>query len=131
MTDSTGTVVWAADYKPFGEATITVSTVTNNLRFPGEYSDAETGLHYNYISDHNPAVGRFIEADPIGIKKVKNHLYARVGNMPTRFVDPYGLETEVTIWQPVGWGQSSFGHVSTNINGTTYSFGPDGSNANE
>jgi hypothetical protein len=29
MTDSSGTVVWSADYKPFGEATITVSTITN------------------------------------------------------------------------------------------------------
>jgi hypothetical protein len=41
LTDSNGTVVWAADYKPFGEATI-----TNNLRFPGQYYDAETGLNY-------------------------------------------------------------------------------------
>jgi uncharacterized protein RhaS with RHS repeats len=48
MTDSSGTVVWAADYKPFGEVTITVSTITNNLRFPGQYYDAETGLNYNY-----------------------------------------------------------------------------------
>jgi uncharacterized protein RhaS with RHS repeats len=33
MTDSTGAVIWSADYKPFGKATITVSTITNNLRF--------------------------------------------------------------------------------------------------
>src|SRR5690606_10127868 len=32
----------------------------------------------------------------------------------------------ITIWQPVGWGASSFGHVSTDINGKTYSWGPDG-----
>ena len=51
MTASSGTVVWAADYKPFGEATVTVSTITNNLRFPGQYFDAETGLHYNYMRD--------------------------------------------------------------------------------
>jgi YD repeat-containing protein len=37
MTDSSGTVVWAADYKPFGEATVTISTITNNLRFPATY----------------------------------------------------------------------------------------------
>lgn len=30
------------------------------------------------------------------------------------------------MWEPVGWGQSSFGHVSTIINGTSYSFGPNG-----
>jgi YD repeat-containing protein len=37
MTDASGVVVWVADYKPFGEATITVSSITNNLRFPGQY----------------------------------------------------------------------------------------------
>ena len=39
MTDVSGVVVWSADYKPFGEATVTVSTITNNLRAPGEYFD--------------------------------------------------------------------------------------------
>jgi hypothetical protein len=42
--------------------------------------------------------------------------------------DQFGHETGITIWQPVGWGSSSFGHVSTNINGTTYSYGPKGMN---
>ncbi len=78
MTDASGAVVWAADYKPFGEATVTVSTITNNFRFPGQYYDAETGLHYNYRRDYNPARGRYIEADPIGIRKGKNHLYIYV-----------------------------------------------------
>jgi RHS protein len=37
MTDGTGTVVfWSADYKPFGKATVTVSTITNNLGCPGQ-----------------------------------------------------------------------------------------------
>ena len=36
LTDSSGQIVWSADYKPFGEATVTVSTITNNLRFPGQ-----------------------------------------------------------------------------------------------
>ncbi len=67
MTDASGTVVWAADYKPFGEATITVSTITNNLRFPGQYYDAETGLHYNYFRDHNPIIGKYIEPDRINL----------------------------------------------------------------
>jgi uncharacterized protein RhaS with RHS repeats len=56
MTDSSGAVVWSADYKPFGEATVTVSTITNNLRGIGQYFDAETGLNYNYFRDYNPAI---------------------------------------------------------------------------
>lgn len=90
MTDTSGSVVWSADYKPFGEATITVSTITNNLRFPGQYFDAETGTHYNYYRDYNPIIGRYIEADPIGIEQGDNHLYVYVGNNPVIFIDPYG-----------------------------------------
>ncbi len=90
MTDSSGTVVWAADYKPFGEATITVSTITNNLRFPGQYIDAETGLNYNSYRDYNPVIGRYIEADPFGLDGGQNHLFVYTSNNPLGLVDPNG-----------------------------------------
>jgi len=54
MTDANQAIVWSAYYKPFGTATITVSTITNNLRFPGQYYDAETELNYNFFRDYNP-----------------------------------------------------------------------------
>jgi RHS repeat-associated protein len=111
MTDSSGTVVWSADYKPFGEATVTGSTITNNLRFPGQYYDAETGLNYNYYRDYNPVLGRYIEADPIGIVmqyfllssrtsinnatnstlEEINHLYMYAGANPINLADATGL----------------------------------------
>ncbi len=91
MTDATGQVVWSADYKPFGETTITVSTLTNNLRFPGQYYDAETGLNYNYRRDYNPLIGRYIEADPIG-QEGGLHLYAYVSGNPINLTDPHGLK---------------------------------------
>jgi RHS repeat-associated protein len=91
MTDASGTVVWAADYKPFGEATITVSTITNNLRFPGQYFDVETGLHYNYSRDYNPVLGRYVQADVIGIQYGENHLFAYSDGNPISFADPLGL----------------------------------------
>ena len=113
MTDSTGTVVWSADYKPFGEATVTISTVTNNLRFPGQYYDAETGLNYNYYRDYNPVIGRYIEADPIGIRKGTNHLYFYVNENPLRFTDATGLAcgsgpTEYIIPDGYGPGDSHY-----------------------
>lgn len=46
MSNQTGAVVWRADYEPFGKANVKVSTVENNIRFPGQYYDKETGLHY-------------------------------------------------------------------------------------
>ncbi len=90
MTDASGTVVWAADYKPFGEVNITTSTITNNLRLPGQYYDQETGLHYNYFRDYNPAIARYIEADRIGLSGGIN-LYRYVGNNPIIYIDLLGL----------------------------------------
>jgi hypothetical protein len=43
-----------------------------------------------------------------------------------KWIDPLGLYTEVYTFQPVGWGSSSFGHTAININGTVYSWGPNG-----
>jgi len=91
MTDSSGTVVWSADYKPFGEATVTVSTITNNLRFPGQYYDAETGLNYNYYRDYNPVIGRYIESDPIGLQGGLN-IFGYGQNNPITKMDFWGLE---------------------------------------
>ncbi len=68
MTDEAGNVVWRADYAPFGEATIDASsTVALNLRFPGQYYDQETGLHYNYYRYYDPGTGRYMRSDPVGI----------------------------------------------------------------
>ena len=83
-------VVWKAAYLPFGAAQIRVGTITNNLRFPGQYYDAETGLHYNWNRYYNPAIGRYISADPVGLEGGMN-LYAYVDNDPVNWSDPNGL----------------------------------------
>ena len=122
MTDASGTVVWAADYKPFGEATITVSTITNNLRFPGQYFDAETGLHYNYFRDYDPAIGRYIEWDPIGLRGGINP-YRYTGNNPVNFIDTTGLEPRTPANGPPNTTQS---FPDGQGGRTDRTFGPDG-----
>ena len=90
MTDAAGTTVWKADYEPFGKATVKVNSVENNLRFPGQYYDRETGLHYNYFRDYEPNTGRYIESDPIGLDGGSN-LYLYANAVPTMYTDPLGL----------------------------------------
>jgi RHS repeat-associated protein len=92
MTDERGTVVWAAEYLPFGKANITVETVENILRFPGQYYDAETGLHYNYHRYYDPDLGRYLTPDPIGLDGGSN-LFSYAQSNPVNFADYYGLAT--------------------------------------
>lgn len=91
MTDANQTLVWKIAFDPFGnELGVVVQTVENNLRFPGQYFDAESGLHYNYFRDYDPRTGRFIEPDPIGLAGGVNRYGYAAGN-PVNFTDPRGL----------------------------------------
>jgi len=96
LTDPTGTVVWTAIHDPFGLATVNedpdndTNTVTFNLRFPGQYYDSETGLHYNLNRYYSPKEGRYITSDPIGLEGGLNtYLYAEAN--PIGIFDPMGL----------------------------------------
>jgi RHS repeat-associated protein len=63
-----------------------------NLRFPGQYYDLETGLHYNVFRDYDPDNGRYIESDLIGLAGGIN-TYSYVGENPVNWIDPLGLDS--------------------------------------
>ena len=91
ITSATGAVVWSASYDAFGQAQVGISTVTNNLRLPGQCYDAETGLHYNFQRYYDPRVGRYVQTDPLGFASGDVNLYAYVSNDPVNRVDLTGL----------------------------------------
>ncbi len=93
ISDPFGTT--AANDDPDGDGT----TFTLNLRFPGQYFDTETGLHYNYFRYYDPATGRYVTSDPIGLE-VGLNTYGYVGGNPVGLVDPKGL-THLT--RPIPW----------------------------
>jgi RHS repeat-associated protein len=58
---------------------------------PRQVFRGETAEHYNYFRDYDPATGRYIESDPIGLKGGLN-TYGYVRGNPLRLTDPMGLE---------------------------------------
>jgi RHS repeat-associated protein len=82
--DAFGTTI--ADEDPDGDSSVLVY----GLRFPGQYFDAETGLHYNYFRDYDPGVGRYVESDPIGLDGGINP-YLYVDADPVSLMDELGL----------------------------------------
>ncbi|HEX7048141.1 MAG TPA: RHS repeat-associated core domain-containing protein [Gammaproteobacteria bacterium] len=97
LTDQNGNIVWKADYAAYGTATVNEDSdndgnhIVFNTRFPGQYFDAESGLHYNFHRYYDSGTGRYITRDPIGLKGGMN-FYQYVGSNPMRAIDPYGLD---------------------------------------
>ena len=90
VSDASAVLLWSVEYLPFGKAVVSNKHFTLNLRYPGQYYDAETDTHYNYLRNYNPAQGRFSSSDPAGLRG-GNNLYAYAGNNPLRYVDHLGL----------------------------------------
>jgi RHS repeat-associated protein len=62
------------------------------LRFPGQYADDETGLHYNHHRYYDPVTGRYLSPDPLGLLPAPNP-HAYIDN-PCILADPLGLAGE-------------------------------------
>jgi RHS repeat-associated protein len=97
VTDRNAGTIWQSQYTPYGQRVGDQPDQTNNaqmtkldLRLPGQWADAETGLHYNDQRYYDPQLGRYISADPLGLRGGLNR-FAYVGNNPLGFTDPLGL----------------------------------------
>jgi large repetitive protein len=87
LVDNNGFVVWSATHKTFGESIVGVEAVVNNLRFPGQYFDAETGLHYNWQRYYDAETGRYLSVDPL---QDGTNWYVYAISNPLVYTDPTG-----------------------------------------
>ncbi|MEW2418118.1 putative T7SS-secreted protein [Streptomyces sp. NPDC046866] len=73
-----GTTTWSRD-----------ATAYTPLRFPGQYFDPESGLHYNHFRYYDPESARYLSQDPLGLVPAPNP--ATYVNNPQTWSDPRGL----------------------------------------
>jgi RHS repeat-associated protein len=134
LTQADGQAAWQWAYSAFGEeqpttgakrftsetttpttGSTSIPEVTFNLRYPGQYFDSETKLHYNHFRTYDSRTGRYTQADPIGLDGGWNRFSYVEGN-PLGYTDPQGLNPLAGAWAGAGAG-SAFGPVGTVVGG--------------
>jgi RHS repeat-associated protein len=88
LTDSSGNSLAQYAYEPFGNTTLVSGNSSNSYEYTGREND-DTGLYYYRARYYNPAIGRFISEDPVGLAGGINR-YAYTKNDPVNRVDPSG-----------------------------------------
>jgi RHS repeat-associated protein len=92
QTDSTGRVLWQAEYEPYG----TIYAIRRGearhqpLRLPGQTAEEGSDLYQNVFRFYRAGWGRYTQADPIGLQSDLN-LVAYAGANPLANADPTGL----------------------------------------
>nr|WSX77836.1 DUF6531 domain-containing protein [Streptomyces sp. NBC_00899] len=90
LVNTSGTLTWRACATSWGNTTWPpTATSYTPLRFPGQYHDPETGLHYNLHRHYDPTTGRYTTPDPLGLVPSPNP--ATYVHNPHTWTDPLGL----------------------------------------
>lgn len=120
LSNDAGQPVWQWRYSAFGEEAPTTAAkrftgaetvpstgstsaaeIVFNLRYPGQYADAESGLFYNYFRSYDSRTGRYSQPDPIGLDGGWSR-FGYVDGNPLKYVDPRGQVAQILA--PVGAG---------------------------
>jgi RHS repeat-associated protein len=112
LVNTAGTVVERYVYDPYGQVTILNPDWTRRtgsgfawvyMHQGGRYDNA-TGLYSFRNRDYSPALGRWLEKDPLGFDAGDTNIYRFVGNRPINATDPTGLEPQ-EVMDPRSHGQ--------------------------
>lgn len=122
ITNPSGAVAWEAEGLAFHRRTTSGNPAFFRLGFPGQYWDVEDNLWHNGFRDYDPALGRYIESDPIGLSGGIN-TYAYAGGYPLGRIDPLGMSWWDSIVLSLEW--------ATGTGPEHQDFGPSSSEADE
>ncbi|WP_284452864.1 RHS repeat domain-containing protein [Pseudomonas protegens] len=104
--------LWQAANDEFASSNVVpINKTTCPIRFPGQYYDEESGLHYNRHRYYDPETAQYLSPDPIGLAgRVRPQGYV---HNPNSWVDPLGLAGDCIDKPDHGAGKSSkrYGHA--------------------
>ena len=100
LTDTTGAVVGAYTYDPYGNVTSHTGSATANLQYDGQYTDAESGYQYLRARYYDPATAQFVSSDPLS--GLTRSTYQYVANDPLNRADPSGQFMHIVFGAVVG-----------------------------
>ncbi|MYY83207.1 MULTISPECIES: DUF6531 domain-containing protein [unclassified Streptomyces] len=106
-----GTVAWHTQATLWGRTSWNRdATAYTPLRFPGQYADPETGLHYNFFRHYDPDAARYTTPDPFGLVPAPNPV--TYTHNPQTWSDPLGLVPKACLIDRYKWdGSVRFGKL--------------------
>ncbi|QLP97371.1 MAG: hypothetical protein HZY79_08160 [Rhodoblastus sp.] len=90
MTNAAGAVAWDVVWKPFGETFSITAAPKLDLGFPGQWTQSENGLAWNWHRHYDPTTGRYTKPDPLRFVDGPG-LYGYASQRPNVLVDLKGL----------------------------------------
>ena len=105
--NSTGSLVGAQLYGPYGSSRYTTGILPTSIGFTGQQSDSTTGLDYYVARYYDPVIGAFLSVDSVQGNNVGMDPYAYVSGNPETLTDPTGH----CAWWDVACGVEAVGQA--------------------